>query len=494
MFGEELARYWKTIVETMPDGLMVVDTQGLIVMVNSAMAKLTGYESKELVGQSCKILDCSACRGEKSKGMDKHCALFKKEAIRRSKCSMRKKDGNLIYIIKNASVLKDGKSVIGGVETITDLSEARDTKKVISSLRRELKNKDGFHGMVGTSSVMLRVFDLISSAAGSDAPVVIYGESGTGKELVAAAIHRLGVRRDGPFIKVNCAALNESLLESELFGHVKGAFTGAGSARIGRFEAAHHGDIFLDEIGDIPLSVQVKLLRVLQEGEIEKVGDNEPVSIDARIISATNKNLMELTKDGRFREDLYYRIGVIPIYLPSLRERREDIALLVSAFINRARLKTEKPVFGMNDEALEQLNRYAWPGNVRELINVIEYAFVLCHSDEIRPEHLPRQLTDSPLSKRPVNDRPVSERSLSKNPLKKNLVRKTPVRKKSAVASDFSETKEAPDFNDQRQTLLEAMKSAGGNKSEAARILGISRVSLYKRLRKHQIEMTWKMM
>jgi len=479
MFSEQLSAYWKTIVETMPDGLMVVDTQGLIVMVNSAMARLTGYEIKELAGQNCKILDCSACKGEKNKGMGKHCALFKKEAIRRSKCSMRKKDGSLVYIIKNASVLKDGGAVIGGVETITDLSEARDTKKVISSLRRELKSKDGFHGIFGTSPVMLRVFDLISSAARSDAPVVIYGESGTGKELVAAAIHRLGGRSDGPFIKVNCAALNESLLESELFGHVKGAFTGAGNTRVGRFEAAHHGDIFLDEIGDIPLSVQVKLLRTLQEGEIEKVGDNQPVSIDVRIISATNKDLMALTKDQRFREDLYYRIGVIPIYLPPLRERREDIALLVGAFINRARLKTEKPVVGMNDEALERINQYDWPGNVRELINVIEYAFVLCSDDEIRPEHLPRQLTDSPSTRDPLTKTP--------------LIKKSALKRTAGPSSPGPGKKTPPDAHDQRRELIDALKSAGGNKSQAARILGISRVSLYKRLGKHRISATLKM-
>ena len=283
--------------------------------------------------------------------------------------------------------------------------------------------------------------------------MIIYGESGTGKELVAAAIHHLGSRSKGPFIKVNCAALNESLLESELFGHVKGAFTGAERTRLGRFEAANHGDIFLDEIGDLPLSTQVKLLRVLQEKEIEKVGDHKPITVDVRVLSATNKDLKTLMEEGRFRDDLFYRIGVIPIYLPPLRERHEDIHLLIDAFISRIRLKTQKPINGMARKALVLLESYDWPGNVRELINVIEYAFVLCSGDEIKPEHLPANLFGSP-------------RSLSRKQPNSRL----------QISSD------------DRARLLEALKRTGGNKSEAARLLGISRVTLWKRLKKYDIE------
>ena len=202
---------------------------------------------------------------------------------------------------------------------------------------------------------MVQLFTLISSASQSEAPVVIYGESGTGKELVAAAIHRLSPRHQGPFIKVNSAALNESLLESELFGHVKGAFTGADRTRVGRFEAASGGDIFLDEIGDLPMSTQAKLLRVLQEKVIEKVGDHAPIPVDVRVITATNKDLHRLMAQGRFREDLFYRIGVIPIHLPPLRERREDIPLLVKTFIDRGRRKTRKPITGISEEALDML-------------------------------------------------------------------------------------------------------------------------------------------
>ena len=266
----------------------------------------------------------------------------------------------------------------------------------ISRLRRELSQEDGFHGIIGKSPVMVQLFTLISSAAQSEAPVVIYGESGTGKELVAAAIHRLSPRHQGPFIKVNSAALNESLLESELFGHVKGAFTGADRTRVGRFEAASGGDIFLDEVGDLPLATQAKLLRVLQEKIIEKVGDHAPIPVNVRVITATNKDLHRLMALGRFREDLFYRIGVIPIHLPPLRERREDIPLLVKAFIDRARRQTRKPITGISDAALDLLAGHDWPGNVRELINVIEYAFVLCAEGVIQPEHLPASFHQKP--------------------------------------------------------------------------------------------------
>jgi len=455
MFDEEYSQYWKTIVDTMADGLMVVDPEGVIISINKAMETITGYSKDELVGQSCAILDCDTCFGARAEGHDKYCALFKEGNVTRRKCMLRKKDGKPLYVHKNAAVLKDsGGRVIGGVETLTDLSEVVSKDRVITRLRRELSSKDGFKGILGTSPAMQQIFDLISSAAQSEAPVIIYGDSGTGKELVAAAIHKLGVRRKGPFIKVNCAALSESLLESELFGHVKGAFTGADRTRVGRFEAANGGDIFLDEIGDLPLSTQVKLLRVLQEKEIEKVGDHRPLSIDVRILAATNKDLNRLMEEGRFRQDLYYRIGVIPIMIPPLRERREDIPLLVESFINRIRLKTDKAISGMSKDALDLLFNYDWPGNVRELINVIEYSFVLCHEGEIMPDHLPARLT----GKQP--------RVTTSKP---RLV------KKKGDA-------------DERQRLLEALAATGGNQSKAAKMLGISRVTLWKRLKAYDIQ------
>ncbi|MCG6918439.1 MAG: sigma 54-interacting transcriptional regulator [Deltaproteobacteria bacterium] len=454
MLDEEYSNYWETVIDTMMDGLMVVDPEGVIISINKAMEIITGYSKDELVGQSCSILDCDACFGTRAEGHDKYCALFKEGHVSRRKCMLRKKDGKPLHVNKNAAILKDSDGrVIGGVETLTDLTEVVSKERVICRLRRELSGEDGFHGILGKSSVMRQVFDLISSAAQSAAPVVIYGESGTGKELVAAAIHKLGPRGGAPFIKVNCAALSESLLESELFGHVKGAFTGADRSRVGRFEAANGGDIFLDEIGDLPLSTQVKLLRVLQEKEIEKVGDHRPIAIDVRILAATNKDLHKLMEEGSFREDLYYRIGVIPIYLPPVRERREDIPLLVETFINRIRLKTDKPITGMSKEALDLLFHYDWPGNVRELINVIEYSFVLCHQGEIMPNHLPNRVT-------------------GKQPR---------MAQKGRAAKRQTEDEE-------RKRLLEALEATGGNQSKAAEILGISRVTLWKRLKTYDIQ------
>ena len=271
---------------------------------------------------------------------------------------------------------------------------------------------------------------------------------------MASVIHKLGSRRKGPFIKVNCAALSESLLESELFGHVKGAFTGADRTRVGRFEAANGGDIFLDEIGDLPLSTQVKLLRVLQEKEIEKVGDHHPITINVRILAATNKDLNLLMEEGRFRDDLYYRIGVIPIHLPPLRERQEDIPLLVEAFINRIRLKTDKPISAMSKEALDLLINYDWPGNIRELLNIIEYAFVLCQEGEIMPRHLPEQLSLKPSPRTPL---PQAEYQLS--------------------------------AAGQRERIIAALAKSGSNRTKAASILGISRTTLWKRIKKYSIQL-----
>ena len=298
---------------------------------------------------------------------------------------------------------------------------------------------------------MQKVFDLITNAAQSDAPVIIFGESGSGKELVARAIHETGIRRQKPYVKVNCAALTESLLESELFGHVKGAFTGAYRSREGRFEAAQGGCIFLDEIGDLPLSTQVKLLRVLEEKIIERVGDNRPIRIDVRIITATNRDLKKLVQQGAFREDLFYRINVIPIFVPPLRERVGDIPLLAESFFRRNRLKSQKNIRGISNAAMEQLLTYRWPGNVRELKSAIEYAFVTCQESTIQPYHFPPAIhqTQSFVMNNKIE-------SLSRKEIKK-------------------------------KELIDALESAGGNQSQAAVILGISRVTVWNRMKKYGI-------
>jgi len=444
MLPEGYENFWEEVMNTIMEGVVVVDPRGIILSANHAMEEITGYRPEELVGKPCALIKTDACFDALRPG--KHCELFDNGSIRHNRCSLAKKDGSLVHVVKNAALLRDnGGQVLGGIETFTDISEMMAKERVISRLRRELSQEDGFHGILGRSPVMLQLFSLVSSAAASEAPVIIYGESGTGKELVAGAIHRLSPRSKGPFIKVNSAALHESLLESELFGHVKGAFTGADRTRVGRFEAAHQGDIFLDEVGDLPLPTQAKLLRVLQEKVIEKVGDHKPVPVDVRVISATNQDLQHLMAEGLFREDLYYRINVIPIHIPPLRERREDIPILVEAFIERACLKNRKPITGISKEALDILLEYRWPGNVRELINTVEYAFVLCHEGNILPEHLPRALTQE----------------ISESP------------KTNARSGD-------PRGGDNREMVVEAIRKAGGKKGEAARLLGVSRVTLWK--------------
>jgi len=379
--------------------------------------------------------------------------MFEKGRLRRQKCLLVRKDGKAVSVVKNASVLKDGAgNVTGAVETMTDITDLMDKETQIASFRKELDAEDRFYGMIGTSASMQKVFELIANAAQSDAPVIIYGESGTGKELVARAIHEASQRSKKPYIKVNCAALNESLLESELFGHVKGAYTGAHRDREGRFELANEGDIFLDEIGDLPLSTQVKLLRVLEEKVVERVGDHRSITIDTRIISATNRDLPHLIAKGRFREDFYYRINVIPIHVPPLRERVDDIPLLARSFFNRIQLKSSKQIQGITNPALEALVGYGWPGNVRELKSAFEFAFVSCQGDAITPDNLPRHIIEGGPAE--TSRPPLSAASL--DDLKKERLRR-------------------------------ALEESGGNQSEAARRLGLSRTSVWNQMKRYGI-------
>jgi PAS domain S-box-containing protein len=448
MIEQELNRYWKTVVDTIQDGILIVDQEGTIVSVNKALRDMTGYSPSEMIGKPCSILDCNICAIAREKKGDKWCALFRKGRVTMRRCALRKKDGGYIQVLKNASLLRSAEGeVLGAVETLTDLTEIVEKDNQIEAFRRELRREDHFQGLVGTSPSMQQVFDLITNAAPSDAPVILFGESGTGKELVAKAIHELGHRKRKPFVKVNCASLSEPLLESELFGHVKGAFTGAYRSREGRFEAAQGGDIFLDEIGDLPGSTQVKLLRVLEEKVVERVGDNNPLSVDVRIISATNKNLKQLVQSGNFRDDLFFRINVIPITLPPLRDRVEDIPLLSEFFLERMKLKTGKNIQSVSAEAMEFLMAYPWPGNVRELRSAFEYAFVTCQEPFILPHHLP--------------------------PVISSLKRSGP----SAQTPAFDKK------DMKKQELIQALKRSGGNQSEAARLLGVSRVTVWNRIR-----------
>ncbi|GAB4335575.1 MAG: hypothetical protein Kow0089_05350 [Desulfobulbaceae bacterium] len=455
MFSKYDSEFWKTVVDTMQEGLMLVDPDGKIVFVNQAFEKMVGYTSDELQGRSCDVFECNRCFTARADGMSKYCALFRKKKVDSIECVFRTREGKPLHLLKNATVIRNREGeVIGGVETMIDLSRLQQKEKVIASLRRRLNDHESFRDIIGNTPAMRQVIDLASSTAQSDAPLVIYGESGTGKEILAAAIHRAGPRSEGPFIKVNCAALNANLLESELFGHVRGAFTGADYSRIGRFEAASGGSIFLDEIGDLPLSTQTKLLRVLQEKEIERVGDHRPVRIDVRVIAATNKDLRRLIREGVFREDLYYRIGVIPIHLPPLRERIEDVPLLVETFIRKIGERTGKNITAISRSAMDLLVQYSWPGNIRELINTIEYAFVLCPGGQIGKSHLPLH-----------------------------------VRQGSANAGGMKPMAGRFDGLSPRERLVEALEMTGGNRTRAAELLGVSRVTVWKWIKKYNIRL-----
>ncbi len=451
--------YWQSVVNTMAEGLFIVDTKGIVVFMNPAAERISGYTSEEVLGRSCDFFESETCRACHNPDGSLNCGLFEKGRVRDKQCVVRRKDGGLIHLLKNATVLLDEHgNVIGGVETISDVTALVDKERQISGLRRQLQRSYGFEGLLGQSPVMRRVFDLLESAAASQAPVVLLGESGTGKELAAAAIHRRSRRSRGPFLKVNCAALNESVLESELFGHEKGAFTGAERTRRGRFEAAHGGTIFLDEIGDLPPSMQVKLLRVLQEGEIERVGSNRPIRVEVRIITATNRNLNQLLAQGRFREDLYYRINVIPIELPPLRRRREDIPLLAQSFVERIALRSGREIRGISPQAMERLMAHSWPGNVRELINALEYAFVTCRQGLIQPRHLPLAITAPGGNPHPQG--------------------------KAAPGPEQPAGRPPADPEQLRSQIAEALERTGGHKARAAQLLGISRVTLWKRMKR----------
>ena len=455
MDKKHLNDYWKTVVDTIQDGVMIVDPDGKIISVNRGFEEITGFARREVLGKSCAILNCNSCEVIREKEGCHWCVMFKRGSLKKQKCLLLHKSGHPVHVVKNASVLKDDNgTVVGAVETMTDISDLVDKENQIETFRRELGSEDRFYSMIGASAKMQTVFELIRNAAQSDAPVIILGESGTGKELVAKAIHNAGLRRSQPYVKVNCAALNESLLESELFGHVKGAFTGAHRSREGRFEACSGGDIFLDEIGDLPLSTQIKLLRVLEEKVIERVGDHQPIHVDVRIITATNRNLPDLIAKGVYREDFYYRINVIPIHVPPLRERFEDIPLLARSFFNKIQLKSGKKIDGIAKTAMDALMSYAWPGNVRELKSAFEFAFVSCPGGMIGADHLPPQIVETP---------PVGS---------------TPTRTPDESLDDVK-----------RRRLADALKRTAGNQSEAARLLGISRTSVWKQIKKYGLQL-----
>jgi len=434
------------VFETVRDGLMIVDKEGIILLFNRAAEEITGYHKDEVIGQQCSILDSDTCVVLTEEGKQRSCSLFKTGTVENKRCRIRSHDGRSVHLLKNATVLTDGNGeMIGAVESMTDLTSLYLKEVELEELRHELRQEYWFMGLLGKSAPMQILFDQIRNASTSEAPVLISGESGTGKNLVARAIHALSRRKEGPFAAVNCGSFNNYLLESELFGHKKGSFTGAISDRTGRFEAAHDGSIFLDEIGDMPTMMQVKVLRVLEEKVVERVGDNTPVPVNIRLISATNRDLNALLGSDLFREDLLYRINSIMIKVPPLRERAEDIPVLAFHYLKKISHINGKDIRRISPEAMQIFENYPWPGNVRQLINALEHSAITCKGDTVEITDLPDYV--------------------------------------------FSEKKaKGHDQNAGGHNLQAALALHKGNRTLTAKYLGISRVTLWKKLKESGID------
>ena len=373
----------RVILDSIADGVFTVDDQWRITSFNSAAEQITGVPRAEAIGRRCcDVFRASICEGQ--------CALKRTlgtgSPIVNQAIYIVDSDGQRIPISISTALLRDaGGKVIGGVETFRDLSQ-------VEELQKELRGKYTFADIIGRGPAMQQLFDVLPEIAASDSTVLIEGASGTGKELFARAIHDLSPRRDGRFVAINCGALPDTLLESELFGYKAGAFTDARQDKPGRFAVAGEGTVLLDEIADISQAMQSRLLRVLQEKVFEPLGSVEPIEMKARVIAATNRDLRKLVKKGSFREDLYYRVDVVRLELPELRDRREDIPLLVEHFITHFNRLQGKDVVGLSTEAMALLLEHDYPGNVRELENTIEHAFVLCRAGLIEARHLPARI------------------------------------------------------------------------------------------------------
>ena len=434
------------VLDTMPGGLYTVDTDGRVTSWNRAMEEITGLSASEVLGQFCSFLEGDTCFGGPCSSGGDCCPLFAEGIIQGRRCTIKGRDGRPLSIMKNARLMySPGGELLGGIEAVTDISSLVDLEHQLAQLRKEVSGRARFGRIVGSHPSMQRLYEMIEMAASVQTSVLITGATGTGKELVAKAIHQSGHRKEGPYVRVHCAALSETLLESELFGHVRGSFTGATANRKGRFEAADGGTVFLDEIGDISETVQTKLLRVLQEHEFERVGDSRTIPVDIRVITATNRDLEKLCDEGRFRRDLYYRLAVMPITVPNLRDRRSDLPLLIEHFIERLNSDLGRSVRGVTPEVMERLMAYHWPGNVRELENAVEHAFVLARSDSLDTDCLPGSVIEG-----------------------------------GSRATGPAAAAPGPDL----ETVQGALDATGWNRTRAAESLGVSRVTLWKWMKK----------
>ncbi len=456
------------ILDSIREGVFTVDEAFRITSFNAEAERITGFSREAALGNTCfDVLRGSACQD----GCPLRRSIETGEPQRNVRVTILDAEMTSIPICVSTAVMRDGEGrLVGGVEIFQDMSE-------IESLRRELADRRGYGDMVGISPAMQEIFALIPDVAASDVSVVISGASGTGKELVARAVHDASPRSSRSFVRVNCGALPDTLLESELFGYVRGAFTDAHHDKPGRFQQADGGTLFLDEVGELSPAFQVKLLRALQEGEIQPLGGTRTVTVDVRVIAATNRDLGALIEAGVFREDLYYRLCVVPIGIPPLADRREDILPLVDLYMIRIAARTGKEIAAVAPRALMALHDYAFPGNVRELVNILERAFVLCHGSEIELEHLPVNVT-GPADDTDLPGAPLSARRLK--PSERRLLLRA-----SRAGDDPPQSRQlrAPIARPEVRQLVIALDAHGWNRSATARALGISRTTLWRRMR-----------
>jgi len=434
----------RVILDSIADGVFTVDGEWRITTFNRAAEQITGFSRKEAIGKKCfDIFRTDCCQSD--------CILRRTiesgQVLINFPVAILTREGREKPISVSTAILRDpGGEVIGGVETFRDLT-------AIETLRKELTKNYVFEDIISKNHRMQEIFRVLPDIAESDSSVLLQGPSGSGKELFARAIHNLSHRKERPFISVNCGALPDTLLESELFGYKKGAFTDARRDKPGRFALAQDGTLFLDEIGDISAALQIKLLRVLQEKVYEPLGATESVRADVRIVTATHRDLREEMGLGRFRDDLYYRLNVVKLEIPPLRERREDIPLLVDHFITRFNSAKGKAIVGVSDEVLSILMSYDFPGNVRELENVIEHAFILCKGGMISPECLPREIVEA--------------------------VGYTPPSSESPVGQDLSPLDQA-----EAETIRRTLAQNNGHRERTAKALGVHKTTLIRKMKK----------
>jgi two-component system, NtrC family, response regulator HydG len=441
----------RALLETIPCAILMGDAEGRIIFWNSAAEELTGYQADEMIGSTCEVLQVRLSARPKPRDLKTLCPFAGGSDGWDEECELRRKDGGVVSVVRKIRAVKDEQGErIGGIQAMVNITAIKEAHTEIRALRRQISRSQRFGRIVGSSPQMRRLYEAVEMIAQTDASVVVEGETGTGKEVVARTIHERGPRAKELFLAVNCGALPELLLEAELFGHIRGAFTGASADRPGRFEEANGGTLFLDEVTEMPASAQVKLLRAVQEGEITRVGESLPRKVDVRIIAASNRDLEAEVQAGHFRQDLFYRLRVLALRVPPLRERRDDIPELVAHFVERFNARYKRQVEGCTREAMALLEVADWPGNVRQLEHAVEHAFVVT----------------------PAGDRWIAPESLPPDIARSKPHPQAPVRTSRAEGVD------------EKALVSEALAQANGNKSAAARALGITRAGLYMKLRR----------